>query len=182
MHPANSLRRWRTTNESATSFASKIPTVTEPVNDGVINLVVSGVLIAKRIMVWPLLLGADNDVASFRFIGWNRALQDSKTTLWVPTVFAEFVCTASACVGIAGAAALETERFADTIVPVAARTRDQKIAAGTSIGSLYEILSPTGDLAAHIILPLTGFEKIELTSDETTNTPSVNALFKFLDD
>lgn len=179
---ARPVRRWRAANEAApSSFASKIPTITEPVNDGVITLTTHSRMVPSWIKVWPILLGADNDVSSLRFIGWHQVLFDGKIKLWFPTVFAEFSCTACAAVGVAGAAVLDTERFCDTITPVAARTRDYKIAAGTSINSDYGSLSPTGDLIGHIILPITGFEKLELTGDGTTNTADVNALYSFLD-
>ncbi len=175
---ARAVRRWLATNQSATSFASKVPTITEPTGDGILDL---RPFVQKRMKLWPLLLGSDNDVASFRIIGWHSVLLEGSKTLWFPSAIAEFVCTGSAAVGIAGAAVLNTERFADTITPVAKMTRDAVIAAGTAINSDYEILSPTADLIAHIIMPIAGYEKLELTSDETTGTPSINALYTFLE-
>lgn len=173
-------RRFRTTNENASSFASKIPTITEPVNDGVMNTAKDGVIVAAYIKFWPILLGSDNDVTSMRVIGWHRAILDTKTDLWIPTVIGEFSCTACGAVGIAASAVLNTERFCDTITPVAARLRDHVIAAGTAIMSDYEVLSPVGDLIGHIIMPITAFEKLELTSDQTTGSSTFNCLYAFL--
>jgi hypothetical protein len=175
---ARVVRRWLAANQSATSFASKIPTITEPTGDGILDL---RPFPQPWVKLWPILLGAENDMASLRIIGWHSAILDTYKTLWFPSVIGEFACTAGTAVGIAGAAVLNTERFADTITPVAARTRDEVIAAGTAIGSKYGILSPTNDLIAHVIMPIAGFEKLELTSDETTGTPAINALYAFLD-
>ena len=174
------VRRWRVTNENASSFASKIPTITEPINDGVID-VRSGGIVASHVKLWPILLGSENDVTSMRVIGWHSVRLDTFITLWFPTIIGEFSCIASQAVGIAASAVLNTEAFCDTITPVAARTRDMKIAAGTSINSDYGILSPANDTAGHIIMPIGGFEKLELTSDQTTNTSTFNCLYSFLD-
>lgn len=170
------------TNASTSSFASKVPTIAEPTNDGVIDLthLATSLLCPKRIKLWPIGLGSDNDAFSMRVLGWHSCILSGSLTLWFPTVIGEFACTISAAVGVAGAAVLATERFADTITPVAARTRDRVIAAGTAINSNYEILSPTNDLIGHVIMPLGGFEKMELQFDQTTNTPTMNCLYAFL--
>ncbi len=182
MQQARWARRWLATNQNASSFAAKIPTITEPTGDGVLNLTADGNTVPKRLKLWPILLGSDNDVSSIRIIGWNRVIKDSSTTLWFPTIIGEFSCTASAAVGIASAAVVNTERFADTITPVAARTRDYVLAAGTATNSDYEVLSPANDTPAHIIMPVAAFEKLELTSDQTTGTSTLNVLYAFLDD
>jgi hypothetical protein len=167
-------------NANASSFASKIPTVTEPINDGVLNLQQSGVFIPPFVMLWPILLGSDNDVSSMRLLGWNKVLLDTKTDLWFPTLIGEWACTACGAVGIAAAAVLNTERFCDTITPVAAHTRDKVIAAGTAINSDFEVESPVGDVIGHIVAPIFGFQKIEFTFDQTTGTPTQNVLYQFL--
>lgn len=184
---AGPLRRFRAVNESASGFVSKIPTVTEPSGTGatatgaaVLNLTSNNQLVAPYIKLWPFLLGSDNDVSSMRVIGWHKALQDGKLDLWVPTIIGEFACTASAAVGIAGAAVLNTERFCDTITAVAARLRDQIVGAGTAIGSRYEVLSPVNDTPGHIIMPLAGMERLELCFDQTTGTATGNCLYSLL--
>lgn len=174
------VRRALATNANSSSFASKIPTITEPVNDGVIDLLNNGILVSKKIKLWPILLGSDNDVSSMRVIGWHSVLLDTFTTLWFPTPIGEYVCTACGAVGVAGAAVLNTERFCDTITPVAKMTRDRVIAAGTAINSDYEIMSPTADLIAHIIMPIKGFQKLEFTFDQTTGTPTQNVLYAYV--
>jgi hypothetical protein len=184
---ARPYRRFRAVNESATGFASKVPTITEPTGTGadassaaVLNLTNNNQLVPAYIKLLPILLGADNDVSSMRVIGWHRALLDGKTTLWIPHIIGEFACTASTAVGVAAAAVLNTERFCDGIAHVAARSLDQKIAAGTSVGSKYETVILANDTPALIVMPLYGFEKIELTSDQTTGTSTFNCLFSLL--
>lgn len=180
MQLSRPLRRLRATNENASSFATRIPTITKPINDGVLDLTKNGNVIPCEIVLWPILLGSDNDVSSMRLIGWNSVLLDTFVTLWVPTIIGEFVCTASTCVGVAGAAVLNTERFADTIVPVAARNEDLVIGAGTAVNSETAVLSPTNDTPAHIILPIRAFELFEATSDQTTGTATFNVLYRLL--
>lgn len=174
------LRRLRATNENASSFASKIPTITKPTNDGVLDLVTRGNIVPKEIMLWPILLGSDDDVSSMRILGWNRVLLDTFVDLWMPTVIGEFSCIAGAAVGIAGAAVLNTEHFCDTITPVAARIEDRVIGAGTAVNSDVVVCSPAGDLIGHIVMPLRAFELLEITSDQTTNTPTFNCLYRLL--
>ena len=182
MQRTNPIRRLFTTNVNSASFPSKIYTITEPVNDGVLKLTDGvGMGIPERIQIWPLGLGSDDDVSSMRVIGWQRVMQDTLTTGWIPTILGEWVCTFSAAVGVAGSAVLNTERFADTIVPVAARQPDYTIAAGTAIGSGVKVCSPTADLIGHIVMPIGGYEKLEFTFDQTTGTSTSNVLYKLLD-
>jgi hypothetical protein len=187
---ASPLKRWAGTNIDATSFASKVPTLTEPVASStvaVINLVdplTDGELIPRGLKLLFILLGADNDVASFRFIGWNRirvGQGSNPDTLWVPQPFAEFSCTASAAVGVAASPILNTERFCDTIAPVALKGEDRKIAAGTSVNSDVYVYTPADDTVGHVILPILGaYDKLEFTLDQTTNTPTGNVIYSLL--
>ncbi len=171
-----------TTNSAATSFASKIPTITEPANDGVINLVAGGNSVPQRMIVLPYGLGADNDVFDLRIIGWRHigAGPTAAAVLWVPTILAGLTCTISAVVGIALAPVIETERFADTIT-LTANTAEPTITAATTRQGTVLIHSPTTDFApAYAIVTLYGVEKVEFSFDPTTNTPTMNALIAFL--
>lgn len=181
-------KRWAGTNLDATAFASKIPTITKPAASAtaavldVANEFGNGGLIPRRMRLSFLLLGADNDVASFRLISWNRIQSgqgDGPNMLWIPSPFLEVVCTASAAVGIASAPVLNTERFADTIAPVALMSEDRKIAAGTSLQSDVYYYTPANDTIAHISVPIRGCELLEFTIDQTTNTPTCNILYAF---
>lgn len=184
MQSARLARRAWATNANTSSFASRIPTITEPTNDGVIRLrppVDEGGRVPSWARIMVIGLGSDDDAASMRVIGWERVLLDTKKDLWIPVILGEFACTFSAAVGVAGAAVLDTERFADTITAVAARFHDRIIAAGTAVNSDVSVISPTSDLIAHITLPIRGFEKLEFCFDQTTNSPTCNAIVSLFD-
>lgn len=187
-------RSWKKvllTNSTATSFASKVYTTTEPTNDGVIDLTAGGPgagiggIVPQYIMMKPYGLGSSNDGFSMRVIGWTRIgtqvnVSTSVLLGWDPSPFAEFACLLGATGGVAGSAVINTELFCDTITPVAAKLPNRVIAAGTAINSDVRIYSPADDTAAFIIMPIWGFEKFEVTWDQTTNTPSMNCLYKFV--
>lgn len=180
-HLSRVVRRALATNANTSSFASKVPTIAEPTNDGVLNLTADGLFVAKKIKLWPIGLGSNNDAFSMRVLGWHVCLLDGSKNLWFPTPIGEFACTISGtAIGVAGSAVLATEMFADTITPVATKIRDRVIGAGTAVNSNYEIESPTDDTIAHIIMPIMGFQKLEFQFDQTTNTPTMNVLYSFV--
>lgn len=175
-------------NANTSAFTAKAPTVTEPTNDGVISLHTfnaGGAAVPAKAMFWPIGVGADNDAYSLRVIGWRRLGNGAVTgfqTIWVPSIIAEVSCTLSGAVGVANSPVLATERFADTITIVAARQLvaiDTDSAGAASRGTV-QILSPTNDTPGFFTAELCGCEKIELLFDQTTNTPTGNALVAFL--
>lgn len=175
-------RAWKkafATNQDQTAFASKVATVTKPSNDGVIDLTKDGIVYPRFMRFIPYGLGSADDTFSLRIWGWARVhASDPKKTLWVPTPIGEFACTISTAVGVAGSPVLDTERFADTIAPVALMLGDIKIAAGTSVNSETKVLTPANNTPAHVELPLDGWEMIEFDSDQTNATvPTVNVLY-----
>ena len=169
----------RSVNATDTSFPSKIPTVTEPKGDAgtatgasVIETGLASGHWANAVVLVPYAIGDDDDVFAMRVIGWSRMKGPTPATrdLWIPTILAELTCTVSTAVGIAGAAVLNTERFADTITLV---TGNDDISV--------DITSPTGNVIAHATVDLKGFSKIELTFDMTTGDPtSANCLLRFI--
>ena len=136
-------------------------------------------------MFWPIGVGADNDAYSLRLIGWRRITGGVITghqQIWVPSIIAEVSCTLGGAVGVANSPVLATERFADTIPIVAARQLaaiDTDSGGAASRGTV-QILSPANDTAGYFTAELCGCEKIELQFDQTTNTPTGNALVAFL--
>lgn len=182
-HSMGPLRRWAGTNIDATSFASKVPTMTKPMANATTAVLDLGAAFGGSANVptwWKLmflLLGADEDAASFRLIGWNRMILDGSLDLWVPQPFAEFSCIAGAAVGVVGSAVLSTERFADTIAPVALKLPDIKIAAGTSLLSDVRVYTPADDTIGWVKMPISGYELLEFTLDQTTNTPTGNIVY-----
>ncbi len=175
-------RKALTANNNDSSFASKIPTVTEPTNDGVIDLKGTGSTIPQWMDVLPYGLGGDNDAFDMRVIGWRHigelGPQAALKALWIPTILVEVTCTISAAVGIAGAVVLNTERFADTIT-IKSAGFEPTITADTTRQGTVVVFSAVNDLIAWFALELRGMEKVEFTFDQTTQTPTMNALISF---
>lgn len=148
-------RQWTrglVTSSTATSFAAKIATATEPTGDGV-HVMKAG----DNLEVLPFGAGADNNTFGLRVVGWRSV----GTTLWVPEVLAEFTCTLSASVGVAGQPVTDTDRFADTMVVVTGIT-------AVRTGPVDTPLSGS--------LSVSGYEKLEFIYDMVTATNG-NCLF-----
>ena len=195
MEMISPVRRSLTANSNSSSFPSKVPTVTEPANDGVIHLTdprASSGFRPKRIKLWPIGLGSNNDGFSMRVIGWTRAITNTETNLtyqaiWIPSILAEVTCLMGNVTGVASSPVLDTELFCDTITIVAARQRfysDLGTVDATTTGPAgrgsVEILSPTNDTPGYLVVAVSGFEKLEFTFDQTTNTPTMNVLHAYL--
>jgi hypothetical protein len=178
------FRKALSANSNDSSFASRVPTVVEPTSDGVVNLAwPHGGTVPQSLLVLPYGLGSDNDAFDLRVIGWRHigavGQGPALAALWVPTILVEVTCTISAAVGVAGSPVLNTERFADTITVKSAGFEPTYTADTTRAGSV-RIFSPTNDLVGWFVLALDGLEKIEFTFDQTTNTPTMNALIALL--
>lgn len=198
MHRAMPLRKAFATSATDTSFASRIPTITEPSGDGIHELVngasksgdkdkgrAADVEAAILCMFYGA--GADNATFDVRLIGWDT-IYAKPTTLWIPKILASFTCTLSAMVGVAGAPLVATDRIVDTITLRTDNAVSQPVtksldsgAVTTSSGWGVEIFSPAGDLAAWVKVPLQGSRKLEFCYDMTGATDG-NALFRFLCD
>ena len=186
MHQYDEFRAFKkawATNADTSAFASRIPTTTEPSNDGVVSLRASdaGVVVPARVLLLPYGLGADNDAFSMRVIGWRRIGSgvSPANVLWIPIILGEFACTISAAVGVVGSPVLNTERFADTITVVKQpKTTDTDSVGAASRGDNF-IYSAAGDLIAFIDMLVLGCDKLEFTFDQTTNAPTTNVLYAF---
>jgi hypothetical protein len=166
------------TDATDTSFPSKIPTTTEPTGNGVIDFRgqrVAGAVVPNLIQLTPVGTGANDAVLTgMRVIGWRRLKSKTPTTtrdLWVPTILAEFATVFGNVTGVAAGtggpagALAATYFFMDTITLV----------TGTANVS-NEIVSPTGDVIAHIQMDMKGFPKIEITFDLGANATAANCL------
>lgn len=179
------IQRALGTNLATSGFTAKSPTTTKPSGNTIIDMTRGGIagVTPDAVLIQPIGAGSDNDVFSLRLWGWHHIGdgRDKTDTLWVPMILAEFVCTLSGAVGVANSPVLSTERFADTIAPVAARLPDAVIAAGTAVNSPVLVNSPVGDIPAYAIVPMLGAELLEFDEDQTTGTPTANALIRFID-
>lgn len=127
----------------------------------------------------PYGLGNDNDAFSVKLVGVTRImppLSDGRIQV-VRQEIAVLAATISAAVGVAGGNVLATERFADTI----AITREASYTADVTRSGSIKLYSPVNDFPAYALIPLLGFEGYEIEWDQTTGTPTMNALISFLD-
>jgi hypothetical protein len=180
------LKKALTTDSTASSFASKVMTFTEPTGNGVIDFGDPGEEVPCFLLLWPYATSGDNDTMDMRVIGWRRLLSTAQgRTAWLPGALGQFTCTMSAQVGVAGAPVVATERFADTIVEHATvkldgRTVDSAAATPIFYGSTV-MHSPANDLIGMIQMPLRGCEKVEILFDTTAaGTTAMNALYALL--
>lgn len=174
--------RIRGTNATDASVPARTPTLTEPsgLGDSAAQATASGVIdlrnggaagspVQNRARITPYGAGSDTNTFTMRVIGWSRVTfraGDATTEpkyLWVPRTLAEFTCTLSTPVGVAGGAAINTDRFCDTIV--------RTIGADTS----SEVISPANDTVAHVTVDLKGCAKLEITFGTGSSATSCNA-------
>lgn len=167
---------------SSSSYPSKIPTVTEPANDGVYDLLNHniGIVVPQFHKIWPLGLSADNDAFSMRILGWHSIGNVDGGILWWPTIICEVACIMGASVGVAASPVLNTVAFCDTITLVSQGVEYGLSGATVTTFGNITIWSPGSDLIGFIIIPTLGFQKLEFTFDQTTNTPTSNVIISGL--
>jgi hypothetical protein len=166
-------------NQATGSYVSRIPTVTEPIQDGVIDLWQQSAIVQRHVMVIPYGLGTVDDTFLMRILAW-RLIGDYDTPkgdLWIPTVIGEYGCTLGALTGVAGAPILNTELFVDAITI----TSEGTYTAVTTRTGATRIYAPGDDLVAHLVVCLDGAQKVEFLFQQSTNTPTMNALVAFGD-
>lgn len=181
-----SLRKALSTDSTATSFASKVPTITEPTGNGIIEFRGrQGGPVPRWLLLWPYATSGDDDTMDMRVWGWRRAL-GAASHLWMPDLLGQFTCTMGTMVGVASQLIVATERFADTIINHATisggqpTTTDVVSAAAASTGGTW-ITSPGNNLIGRIKLSINGCEKIEVLFDSTAaGTTAMNALYSFV--
>lgn len=161
------------TDATDTSFPSKIPTGTEPTGNGVVDLSIEGnELGPNSVFLLPYATMDDDATFSMRVLGWRRVgTSRAANALWIPVPLIEVACTGCSAVGVAGKVIIATERFCDTITLVGA--------VGTTAS--HEIVSPTGNILAHVRLTTKGVQKLEFTFDSTSaSAVAMNCLYAFL--
>jgi hypothetical protein len=155
---ASDFQKARSANSTDSSYLSRIPTTTEPTQDGVL---VPGRLAGKSfetLLVLPYGQGSDDTTINLRIVGWSKI-----NTLWVPTLLAELAGTLSQVTGVSGASVLDTERFADIL----------SLTNGIAV-----LVNPTSDsFPAYASVGVEGFQKVEFLFKLGTATQA-NALVK----
>lgn len=182
------MQVWRTprsffaTNANTASFPSRVPTITKPANDGVLDLGKEGAYVPEFMYLNFYGAGSDNDAFSVRIIKWMHTIDPiPQETLWVPNVILEVSVTLGAQAGIANSPVLDTELFADTITIVHQPLYLGADGANALSRGQVRVFSPADDTIAWIELPVYASEMLEMTCDQTTNTPTMNALYTFMD-
>lgn len=152
-------QRALSTNSTA-SFATIISKVADPwLTDGCIKLKHR----VDKMAVQVYGVGNDDGTCGCKVYGWRAVRRSGGVTLWIPTQLVHLAATLSTSVGVADAALLATERFADTV-------------AATS-GALNTVLpTVTANTPMTAIVTVSGFDVIQFDFDKGTVT-SVNALY-----
>lgn len=170
------LRKARSVNQTSTSFVSKVPLATEPVDDAAsatgqasLNMRHGGSITQNGLFILPYAVATDNQTFSLRVIGWRPLGTADATLIWVPFLLLEALCTADATlVGLSGRLIGATEVFCDTITLV-----------GTSGNAnvSHELVSPAdGVSAAHIVVDTKGCDRVEISFSTGSSATSCNAL------
>jgi hypothetical protein len=157
------LTRALATNATDTSFAAIIPTITEPSGDGVFSVPGSSTA-PGTLYIYPFGAGSDNQTFDLRVSGWRYAVSSGGGKLWLPVTLCEMSCTLSTLVGIADAAAVATDRFADTIT------------VNKGIGAVWT--ATANATPAMVAVPLCGCSKFKFSVDMTGATNG-NAFFAY---
>ena len=180
------LRRARTVNATDNGYPSKVPTATEPAESQGTNAAqaTSAAVINTNnairsdgdtqnlVQIIPFGAGSDTNTFSFRAIAWyllsEGAAQQNGTEVWIPVPLAEFQCTMSTPVGVAGKLVVATDRFCDTIT-----------LTGTTANSTEVLItSPANDTIGHVVLDMKGAAKLELIFTTGGSATSCNALVR----
>jgi len=143
----------RATDSADTSFPSRVPTVTEPSGDGVVDIQGSGVA-STWLMLVPFGTDANNETFDVRVVGWRNV-----GTLWIPTILLQFSATLGNVVGVAGTDVLATHFLADTV--------SDPVAGMGSVGVNCQPSSPANDTPAHYLFDTRGCPKVEILFDLT---------------
>jgi len=156
MTPAKLFQRALKVSSTSSGFPSTIPTITEPVTDGVWSIL-NGEETLELLFFGA---GADNNAFDARVVGWSST-GDGK--LWIPVSIVEVTATRSAVVGIASQLVINTDRFADTIT------------VNKGVGTAFTVTSDAEP--ALLVCDISAFQKFQLIFNLTAGT-DMNALYR----
>lgn len=156
-----------TANITAASITNPVPTLTEPTGDGVLNIgSPEGGITPNGLLIIPYGVGTATNTFTMNVYGWRHTSgYGGAQKLWVPYMLASFTCTLSTTTGVAGADLVVASKLCDTIA---------LITGNANISN--EIISPTGNAVAHIILSGKGSTKVEFRFGTGSSATSCNAL------
>lgn len=164
-------------NATATSFQSRIPTTTEPtvgdsstsgtVGGGIIRVGGGEKFVPNNLLIVPFGTGSDTNTFKMRLLGWKATKGGLATRLWVPIPLVEYTCTVTTAVGIAAKYLVATDRFCDTL----------SLASGYNANVSTELITPTGDIIASLVVDVKGFDLLEFQFDRNSSATSCNALY-----
>ena len=155
------------TNTTAASFASIVPTTTKPSTNSSTGI---AILPADNAVFRGVFYGegADGDTFDVKIVGWSRVWADGasvdppanpdKTVEWVPCALAHLTCTLGTASGAAsGVIGGADHHFADTI-------------ASTYASAAVNILSPGDNIPGFVEISTSGFQMIGVYFDMTGAT------------
>jgi hypothetical protein len=185
----SSFRRARSVNQTSNGYVAKIPTVTEPLGDAgtatgtsVIQLGLpegqSG-LTQNRLLIYPYGVGADATTFSFKVIGWRVAGENTASPMWVPVVLATLQAALESALPLVGTWA-GGAYFADTLTVTNQALQTGTINAVAGSLSTLELYDAAIADSAWCILPIYGFQKIEISFNVGGSATSANALLALL--
>lgn len=179
---ARPLKKARSTSATDSSFASKVPTVTEPSGDGVHDLSPSpGMAVPSKVRVIPYGTTTADATFDMRIVGWYPVVRESQEVLlWVPAILAGLTCTLGTGTGVAASPVLSANLFCDTITVTSGF--EPTVSADVTRSGTFEIMSPVNNLIAWAELSTRGAFKLEFIFDSTNvGAVSMNALFCLCD-
>lgn len=160
------------TDLAGSSFASIIPTATEPVKSStraIIDLGNGGAVGPNLILACPVGTGANNAVLTgVRFYGWRKLPRGSaESDLWVPVPLVAVDTVFGNVTGATGSSLIATYFFMDTI----------NLIANFGVANVNNVIqSNQADLPGFIIFDAYGFQKLEIDVDLGANATAANCL------
>jgi len=192
MQAVECLRKAFAANVNTSSFAALPPTVVRPSGDGVYDYLgtASGFGGVPRTPKFLLMffygLGSNNDAFDIKVTGWRHLgnLPPQGSVIWIPqTLVVLSGIVSSTAKGVAGAPVLDTEFFCDTLTIKTAAVTEPVITNDAGSQAFVQRYSAADDATpAWVKIPLQGVEIWQTQFDQTTGTPTMNALFCYEDE
>ena len=157
------------TNSTTAAYAAQADSTDEPTEAtaGVIDLTKGRAGVPNAVLLKFFGVGADNTTGSCRVYGLKKCRDvTNNLTSYTHVLLCDVAFTLSARTGVASGVVAASERYADTIT----RT--------TGIENVSDqILSPTGDVPAHLLVDAKGCRWLKVEPITGGSATSVNALW-----